>query len=122
MHHETWFKLKAMDNKQEYILCAAIKRIERKNCEPYHDGTNDICDIEIGYRHHDILQRFQGEVSRKSKDQGFYTSKGRFVDREEAAYIALLAGQIDIEKCFSVKYVDDSPIRTLKPLYSEDLY
>ena len=111
-----------MDNKQEYILCAAIKRIERKKCNPYYDEMNDICDIEIGYRHHDILQRFQGEVSRKSKDQGFYTSEGRFVDREEAAYIALLAGQIDIEKCFSIKYVDGSAIRTLKPLYSEDLY
>lgn len=109
-------------NKKEYIVCAAIKRIERKTCNPYYDKTNDICDIEIGYRHHDILQRFQGEVSKKSKDQGFYTSEGRFVDREEAAYIALLAGQIDIEKCFSVKYVDGSAIRTLKPLYSEDLY
>lgn len=111
-----------MVDKQEYILCAAIKRIERKKCNPYYDEMNDICDIEIGYRHHDILQRFQGEVSRKSKDQGFYTSKGRFVDREEASYIALLAGQIDIEKCFSVKYVDGSAIRTLKTLYSEDLY
>lgn len=109
-------------DKKEYILCAAIKRIERRNCLPYHDGLNDICDIEIGYRHHDILQRFQGEVSKKSKDQGFYTSEGRFVDREEAAYIALLAGQIDIEKCFSVKCVDGYTIRTLKPLYSEDLY
>ena len=111
-----------MDNKKEHILCAAIKRIERKKCNPYYDEMNDICDIEIGYRHHDILYRFQGEVSKNPKDQGFYTSEGRFVDREEAAYIALLAGQIDIEKCFSVKYVDGSPIRTLKPLYSEDLY
>ena len=111
-----------MDNKQEYILCAAIKRIEGKNCNPYYEDMNDICDIEIGYRHHDILQRFQGKVSRKSKDQGFYTSEGRFVDREEAAYIALRAGQIDIEKCFTVKIVDGSTIRTLKPLYSEDLY
>ena len=89
---------------------------------PYHDGLNDICFIEIGYRHHDILQRFQGEVSKNPKDQGFYTSEGRFVDRMEGAYIALLAGQINFEKHFSVKYVDNSPIRTLKPLYSEDLY
>ena len=112
-----------MENKQEYIICAAIKRIEGRNCLPYHDGLNDICFIEIGYRHHDILQRFQGEVSKKSKDQGFYTSKGRFVDREEATYIALLAGQIDAEKCFKFKYLEDgSAIRTLKPLYSEDLY
>jgi hypothetical protein len=108
--------------KQEYILCAAIKRIEVKGWDPYYDEMNDICDIEIGYRHYDILQKFQGEVSKDFKDQGFYTSKGRFVDREEAAYIALLAGQIDVEKCFSVKYVDGSAIRTLRPLYSEDLY
>lgn len=60
-----------MDNKQEYILCAAIKRIERKNCEPYYDEMNDICDIEIGYRHHDILQRFQGEVSKNQKTRDF---------------------------------------------------
>lgn len=111
-----------MDNKQEYILCAAIKRIERKKCNPYYDEMNDICGIEIGYRHHDILQRFQGEVSRESKDQGFYTSKGRFVDRQKAAYIATLAGQIDIEKCFSIKNVDGFDVVTLKPLYSEDLY
>jgi hypothetical protein len=112
-----------MENKQEYIICAAIKRIEGRNCLPYHDGSNDISFIELGYRHHDILQRFQGEVSKKSKDQGFYTSKGRFVDREEATYIALLAGQIDAEKCFKFKYLEDgSAIRTLKPLYSEDLY
>ena len=112
-----------MENKQEYIICAAIKRIEDRNCLPYHDGSNDICFIELGYRHHDILQRFQGEVSKKSKDQGFYTSKGRFVDREEATYIALLAGQIDAEKCFKFKYLEDgSVIRTLKPLFSEDLY
>ena len=122
MHHETCFNLKIMDNKQEYILCAAIKRIERKKCEPYYDEMNGICDIEIGYRHHDILQRFQGEVSRKSKDQGFYTSKGRFVDREKAAYIAMLAGQIDIEKCLSIKNVDGFDVVILKPLYSEDLY
>ncbi len=108
--------------KQEYILCAAIKRIERKNCSPYYDGMNDICDIEIGYRHHDIFKRFKCEVSNNPKDQGFYTSKGRFVDREEAAYIALLAGQIDVENCFTVKYLNGSAIRTLRPLYSEDLY
>lgn len=112
-----------MDNKQEYILCAAIKRIEGKNCAPYEYGTNDICFIEIGYRHRDIFNRFQGEVSSSPKDQGFYTSKGRFVDREEAAYIALLAGQIDVKKCFKFRHLEDgSIVRTLKPLNSEDLY
>ena len=77
-----------MDKNKEYILCAAIKRIEPKNCMPYYEATNDICNIEIGFRHHDIFQRFPGEVSKKSDNQGFYTSRGRFVDRHEAMYIA----------------------------------
>lgn len=95
---------------KEYILCSAIKRIEtRSNNGMYHN--NDICNIEIGYRHHDIIQRFQNEISRKQCDQGFYTSKGRFVSREEALEIAYQAGQID-ENCYDNK----------NKLFSEDLY
>ena len=75
-----------MGNKVEYILCAAIKRIEpRQDTTMYHN--NDICNIEIGYRHHDIIRRFQGEISRNPDDQGFYTSFGRFVGRKEAIVI-----------------------------------
>lgn len=46
--------------KKEYILCAAVKRLKRReSCgNPYYEGTNDILDIELGYRHHDIYQRF----------------------------------------------------------------
>lgn len=121
-----------MDNKQEYILCAAIKRIERKKCKPYYDGMNDICDIEIGYRHHDIFQRFTGEVSKKSDDQGFYTSKGRFVDRSEAMLIAWKAKQVSAKKAFGGNFnsiediiensSDDFLFHYIYPLYSEDLY
>lgn len=121
-----------MENKQEYILCAAIKRIERKNCKPYYDGKNDICDIEIGYRHHDIFQRFPGEVSKRSCDQGFYTSKGRFVDRSEAMFLAWKAKQVSTEIAFggNIDYVrnfverssDDLLFNYIYPLYSENLY
>ena len=121
-----------MDNKQEYILCAAIKRIEGKNCLPYHDGLNDICFIEIGYRHHDILQRFQSEVSKKSIDQGFYTSKGGFVDRNEGMFIAWKAEQVSAKKAFGGNFnsiediiensSDDFLFYYIYPLYSEDLY
>lgn len=116
-----------MTDKQEYILCAAIKRIEPKPCMPYHEGTNDICNIEIGYRHHDILQRFVGEVSRNSKDQGFYTSNGRFVDRKEAMLIAWRAKQVTneiagSEKLDLGKIIDRGQIEKLNKLYSEDLY
>ena len=121
-----------MDNKKEYILCAAIKRIEPKNCMPYHEGTNDICNIEIGFRHHDIFQRFPGEVSKKSDDQGFYTSNGRFVSRHEGMLIAWKAEQISAKKAFGGNFEaiediiencsDDFLFNYIYPLYSEDLY
>ena len=118
-----------MDNKQEYILCAAIKRITpRQDTTMYHN--NDICNIEIGYRHHDIIRRFQGEISRYPEDQGFYTSKGRFVDRREAMIIAWKAGQVKSEVAlkFTLGDVRDIIERGEKlmdyvnKLYSEDLY
>lgn len=42
-----------MENKQEYILCAAIKRIEPRQLDLYYN--NDINNIEIGYRHRAIF-------------------------------------------------------------------
>lgn len=108
-----------IDNKKEYILCAAIKRKETKVCprggKPYHEGINDILDIEIGFRHHDIYQRFFQELSIKPKDQGFYTSYGRFVTREEGMKIAYECGQVDKERAFR----EDG---RFNELFSEDLY
>lgn len=54
-----------IDNKKEYILCAAILRNNPNDCEPYHPGISDICNIEIGWRHHDIFQRFKKDVKRE---------------------------------------------------------
>ncbi len=85
-----------IDNSKEYIICAAIKRVEpRTDIQPYYAHENDMCSIEIGYRHHDIYQRFGNAVSPKMEDQGFYTSKGRFVNRIEAMEIAYNAGQVN---------------------------
>ena len=50
-----------IDNSKEYILCAAYKRVKPRKCKPYHPGVNEICELEIGYRHHDILQRFHSK-------------------------------------------------------------
>lgn len=99
---------------KEYILCAAVKRLKRRESSgnPYHEGTNDILDIELGYRHHDIYQRFPNELGVSSKAQGFYTSKGRFVDRREAYKIALEAGQLS----------EDRIELNIQWLASEDLY
>lgn len=96
-------------DKDEWILCSAIKRRERRVVDgnPYWEGTNDILDIELGMRHHDIFRRFGEEVDEHMEAQGFYTSKGRFVGREEAAKIAYAAGQI---------------FTPTNRLFSEDLY
>lgn len=100
-------------NKPEFILCAATKRNEPRKVEsnPYWSGTNDILNVELGYRHHDIFRRFNVEDDKEIDTgmyaQGFFTSKGRWVSRSDAAKIAYAAGQID------------SPVRLLT---SEDLY
>ena len=135
-----------IDNTKEYILCAAIRRKEPRNCSPYWEGTNDICNIEIGYRHHDIFHRYNNrdihqnyedcELSILMEDQGFYTSKGRFVDRIEAMKIAYECGQVTAEIAFSKKWhdiklnvIDREPIdwsikdsEKYNRLFSEDLY
>ena len=97
----------------EYILCAAIERIEPKNCT-HHYQNNDIYRIELGYRHCDIYARFGNEVSKSIHSQGFYTSRGRFVDRKKAFIIAYHANQIPIS-------LYDERGDNGK-LYSEDLY
>ena len=99
--------------KQEYILCAAIKRktpidVKIKNYKTNTLKDDDIYSIEIGRRHNDILARF-GKSQLDVIKQGFYTSWGRFVSREEALQIAKEAGQVS-------ENIDDSR------LFSEDLY
>lgn len=123
-----------IDNSKEYILCAAIKRKQPRDCKPYYPNTNDICNIELGYRHHDIFHRFDGEMS--ECEQGFYTSKGRYVDRYEAMEIAYNAGQVSeiiaLHKSnmkLNATDVSGNPIdwdamdkHKFNMLFSEDLY
>lgn len=86
---------KKIDRSKEYILCAAIRRKEERDCPKiYWEQFRDIYKIELGWRHPDILHRFIVEVSKDPDDQGFYTSKGRFVTREEGLIIARAAGQV----------------------------
>lgn len=81
-----------IDNTKEYILCAALKRKEPK--QQMIGYPNDLAYIKIGMRHFDIRDRFPGEVSMKIDDQGFLTSRGRFVSRKEAEEIARECGQV----------------------------
>jgi len=99
-----------MDNSKEYIVCAAIRRIEPHSCVRVLKNV-DLYDIEIGLRHADILHRFQGIVSKAMKDQGFITSKGRWVDRIEGMQIAIACEQ-----------VIPGTTPNDKRLFSEDIY
>ena len=113
-------------SKPERIICAAILRKEPRKAigNPYHEGTNDILKIEIGYRHHDIMQRFNVELHKNPYAQGFYTSKGRFVGRHEGMYIAYKSMQVpkeiaseepeEAEKSF-VDFMNDMIIGELLP-------
>lgn len=91
---------------QEKIICAAV-RLE--------DGK-----IFFGHRHPHCLEamndqlswlKTRKEIASLAKEQGFMTTKARFVDREEALQIALAADQV----------LNKEQIRG-KSLYSEDLY
>lgn len=85
-----------IDNTKEYLLCAAVRRKVPRDCyKVYHKEYQDIYEIELGWRHPDILHRFGDEVSPKCLDQGFYTSKARYVSRKEGLIIARECGQVD---------------------------
>jgi hypothetical protein len=105
-----------MDNVQEYILCAANFYDDGK--EHVHKPVNITTGFVVcGRRHHNCINTFtmivgfpyteEGHILHRTEEQGFMTSKNRFVDREEGAKIAFNAGQIKQEK---------------QTLYSEDLY
>lgn len=106
-----------MNNKNEYILCAAIWFDDGKNYnfQPYNiDSGLVLC----GWRHGCIFSQIGGLVGERQKlgifekEQGFLTSKNRFVGRIEAYKIAKEANQLKTE--------DNNDIE--KQLFSEDLY
>lgn len=97
---------------KEYILCAAIWFDDGKLY--YYQPKNIETGLVLcGYRHGNIFQQIGGLVGERQKlgiyekEQGFLTSKNRFVDREEAAIVAFEAKQIQ---------------KKTITLYSEDLY
>ena len=71
--------------KPEFIEEGTIYQTGKK--EP-----DDIFRCRIGRHHAEILHLWGKQVDRHT--DGFYTSYGRYVDRKEAAKIALACGQI----------------------------
>jgi|688.fasta_scaffold00478_121 hypothetical protein len=114
-----------INNQVEYILCSAIwyKEIPlKKEIDLNRSPINiDKGVVFCGHRHPHCIQQLNavtglrgvtnGENSVGEYVQGFLTSKNRFVDRIEAAFISFLAGQIDRGR-----------FNTIKELHSEDLW
>lgn len=75
----------------ERIVAAAVRRLES------HQGGDGqpmpmVYSMQRPARHHHILHRMPGDAL--DVDQGFVTSDGRFVDRQEARRIAEARGQL----------------------------
>jgi len=109
-----------INNREEYIVCAAIWFDDGE--KHYHQPVNiDIGIVYFGLRHGNCFQQSGAKVKERQdmgmyeKEQGFLTSKNRFVSRTEAAEIALRIGQ----------FKDDDEMREVeksKFLYSENIY
>jgi hypothetical protein len=112
-----------IDNNKEYILCAAIHYLElplinndipSSLLRPVNIATGIVF---CGFRHPHCMYQMVAITGTKSVKpecgdytQGFLTSKNRFVDRKEAAIIAIASGQI-----LKTEYEEGV-------LFSEDIY
>lgn len=105
-----------MSKLNEYIICSAYKLKEPYQGEKgqYKHSTlckdygqyDDIYDIAIGRRHSDIIHRYGKQIMVNT--DGFYTSYGRYVTREEAYKIAESNGQIICKHgCMDILYSED---------------
>lgn len=98
----------------ERIIAAAYKVKPKYICKKgsvLKIGTRELDDIyqcRIARHHAEILHIFGDQVDHTTS--GFYTSYGRYVDRREAARIAIESGQI--QKChyFGGEELDSSDI------------
>ena len=98
----------------ERIIAAAYKVKPEYICKKgnvFKTNTmekDDIYQCRIGRHHAEILHIFGDQVVHST--DGFYTSYDRWVDRKEAARIAIAAGQI--QKChyFGGEQLDSSDI------------
>jgi len=98
--------------KAEYILCAAI-HYKTENAYAHQPYNIEHGVVICGWRHHNCISiaRIMQIPKNIKYVQGFLTSKGRFLDREESALLAIEAEQTTVEDCI-----------TNVCLTSEDLY
>ena len=96
-----------MDKRMERIICAAIQIV--KTGKVFYGHRHDQCLNSMNSELSWTMNR--QEIAEVEKIQGFVTTEGRFVGREEALKIALENNQV----------IDESEIRGDR-LFSEDLY
>lgn len=99
-----------IDSNKEYIISAAIHYSKNCGLVPFHSvyGISDGVVI-TGFRHPLCIQAAIPWMKKGYKEisQGFITSLGRYVSREEAAKLAYESGQVSVQ---------------LKHLFSEDIF
>lgn len=101
----------SVDN--EKITCAAIWFDDGK-VYPHSPINIDSGLVLCGHRHCNIFPQIGGLVKERTelgifeKEQGFLTDSNRFVNREEAWYIAKLAGQIKHPNAATAGSLDSS--------------
>jgi hypothetical protein len=84
----------------EYLLCSAIWFDDGVDTYVHQPRNIKTGFVVCGRRHHNcfttvaMLMGIRKERLTKEEVQGFLTNKDRFVDRYEAAQIALASGQI----------------------------
>lgn len=90
----------------EIIICAAVRAKDGKiiPCWRHGNGVYTLHSIP-GYED----ERPHGD------DQGFLTSKNRYVNREEAYRIFVESGAVSVDE-------EQHPMASRDELYSEDLY
>lgn len=112
-----------LDTNNEYILCSAIKYDEiiiagRRHGDCYKTLEQLFSTFKQGQKMYDIMLPQRNE-------QGFITSKDRYVDRKEAWTIALNAGQVKDRTWSGIEYCQGLPANHPNDpmiLTSEDLY
>lgn len=94
----------------EFIVCSAIQYM--------NDGQEEVW--VCGLRHNDCISTWYQTTGKQTHDeeQGFLTSKNRFVNRIEAGKIALDSGQIKELKYYGGKMLDSSDLYHNIPIIS----
>ena len=90
----------------EHIISSAIHYDDGQDYIHQNQYGVETGYVVCGFRHHHIIE-VRGRDLNVKKTQGFVTSKGRFVNRKEAAKIACKANQVGGDTDMKILYSED---------------